>query len=68
MHLKKLHRAERGAKIVEVFRVKNNDFMQKNHIFSNFRGGLSLHLQQASVRVSLNVLSLQGIPRAWVAQ
>ena len=22
-----------------VFRVKNHDFMQKNHIFSNFRGG-----------------------------
>jgi hypothetical protein len=22
-----------------VFRVKNHDFMQKNHIFFNFRGG-----------------------------
>ena len=22
-----------------VFRVKNHDFTQKNHIFSNFRGG-----------------------------
>ena len=30
---------EEGAKIVGVFRVKNHDFMQKNHIFSNFRGG-----------------------------
>ena len=37
-HLKKLHRAEGGAKIVGVFRVKNHDFTQKNHIFSNFRG------------------------------
>ena len=27
------------AEIVGVFRVKNHDFMPKNHIFSNFRGG-----------------------------
>ena len=32
------HRAEGGAKIFGVFRVKNHDFTQKNHIFSNFRG------------------------------
>jgi hypothetical protein len=38
-HLKKLHRAEGGAKIFGVFRVKNHDFTPKNHIFSNFRGG-----------------------------
>ena len=38
-HLKKLRRAEGGAKIFEVFRVKNHDFTPKNHIFSNFRGG-----------------------------
>ena len=25
--------------ILGVFRVKNHDFTQKNHIFSNFRGG-----------------------------
>ena len=37
--LKKSRRAEGGAKIVGVFRVKNQDFTQKNHIFSNFRGG-----------------------------
>ena len=37
-HLKKLRRAEGGAKIVGVFRVKNHDFTPKNHIFSNFRG------------------------------
>jgi hypothetical protein len=38
-HLKKLRRAEGGAKIFGVFRVKNHNFTQKNHIFSNFRGG-----------------------------
>ena len=38
-HLKKLCRAEGGAKIFGVFRVKNHDFTKKNHIFSNFRGG-----------------------------
>ena len=37
--LKKLRRAEGGAKIFGVFRVKNHDFTQKNYIFSNFRGG-----------------------------
>jgi hypothetical protein len=35
-HLKKLRRAEGGAKIVGVFRVKNHDFTPKNDIFSNF--------------------------------
>ena len=37
MHLKKLRRAEGGAKIFGVFRVKNDDFTPNNHIFSNFR-------------------------------
>ena len=37
-HLKKMHRAEGGAKIFGVFRVKNHDFTPKNKIFSNFRG------------------------------
>ena len=37
--LKKLRRAEGGAKIGGVFRVKNHDFTPTNHIFSNFRGG-----------------------------
>ena len=41
-HLKKLRRAEGGAKIVGVFRVKNHDFTPKNLIFSNFRGGAPL--------------------------
>ena len=36
--LKKLCRAERGAKIFWVFRVKNHDFTPTNLIFSNFRG------------------------------
>ena len=37
-HLKKLRRAEGGAKVFGVFRVKNHEFTPKNHIFSNFRG------------------------------
>ena len=37
--LKKLRRAEGGANIFGVFRVKNHDITPKNHIFSNFRGG-----------------------------
>ena len=37
-HLKKWRRAEGGAKILRIFRVKNHDFTAKNHIFSNFRG------------------------------
>jgi hypothetical protein len=36
--LKKLHRAEGGAKIFGVFRVKNHDFTPKKHIFSNCGG------------------------------
>jgi hypothetical protein len=38
-HLKKLRRAEGGAKNFGVFRVKKHDFTPKNNIFSNFRGG-----------------------------
>ena len=38
---KKLRRAEGGAKVFGVFRVKNHDFTPKNHIFSNFRGAPS---------------------------
>ena len=38
-YLKKMRRAEGGAKMFRVFRVKNHDFTPKNHIFSNFRGG-----------------------------
>jgi hypothetical protein len=37
-HLKKLRRAEGGANIFGVFRVKNHDFTAKNHIFSNCEG------------------------------
>jgi hypothetical protein len=39
VHLKKLCRVEGGVKNFGVFRVKNHDFMPKNYIFSNFRGG-----------------------------
>ena len=38
-HLKKLRRAEGGAKIFGVFRVKNHDFTPKKSYFSNIRGG-----------------------------
>ena len=37
-HLKKSRRAEGGAKIFGVFRVKNHDLTTKNHIFSNCGG------------------------------
>ena len=36
--LKKMRRAEGGAKIFGVFRVKNHNFTPKNHIFSNCGG------------------------------
>ena len=40
-HLKKSHRAEGGAKILGVFRVKNQDFTQKKSYFFQFwRGGV----------------------------
>ena len=35
-HLKKLRRAEGGAKSFGVFRVKNHDFTPNNHIFFQF--------------------------------
>jgi hypothetical protein len=38
LHLKNLWRAEGGANIFGVFRVKNHDFTPKNHIFSNCGG------------------------------
>ena len=37
--LKKLRRAEGGANIFGVFRVKNHDFTPKNHIFPILGGG-----------------------------
>ena len=41
-YLKKLHRAKGGVKIFGVFRVKNHDFMPKNHIFSIAEGGAKI--------------------------
>ena len=41
---KKLRRAEGGAKIVEVFRVKNHYFTPKNHISSNCGGRRTKYL------------------------
>ena len=49
-HLYKLHRVEGGANNFRVFRVKNHDFTQKNHIFTNFRGG---HMPGASPPLDL---------------
>jgi hypothetical protein len=40
--LKKLRRAEGGAKIFGVFRVKNHDFTPKNLIFSIAEGGAKI--------------------------
>ena len=40
VHLKKMRRAEGGAKSVGVFRVENHDFTPKNLIFSNGGGRL----------------------------
>jgi hypothetical protein len=37
-HLKKLRRAEGGAKFFWIFRVKNHDFTPKKHIISNCGG------------------------------
>jgi hypothetical protein len=37
-HLKKLRRAEGGAKLFGVFRMKNHDITPKNHIFFNCEG------------------------------
>ena len=38
-HLKKMRRAEGGAKIFGIFRVKKSRFYAKKSYFSNFRGG-----------------------------
>jgi hypothetical protein len=61
-HLKKLRRAEAGTKIVGVFRVKNHDFTQKNHIFSNFsvgaRAGCALPLDPPLGHQFRNLLTL----------
>jgi hypothetical protein len=38
-HLKKLRRAEGGAKIVGVYRVKNHDFAPKKSYFFQLRRG-----------------------------
>jgi hypothetical protein len=43
-HLKKMRRAEGGAKIFGVFRVENHDFTPKNRIFFNGGGGREICL------------------------
>jgi hypothetical protein len=53
-HLKKLRRAEGGANIFGVFRVKNHDFTPKNHIFPILGGAREifgvLHVKNPSFR------------------
>jgi hypothetical protein len=56
-HLKKLSRAEGGAKIVGVFRVKNHDFTPKNHIFSNFRGVRIFNMQFNMIHHNIHIVS-----------
>jgi hypothetical protein len=57
-HLKKLHRAEGGAKIFAVFRVKNHDFTPKNLIFSNFGGGACAGIRPCDRRDLQTVVSV----------
>ena len=60
MHLKKLRRAEGGAKIFGVFRVKNDDFTQKIHIFSNFRGGAPVYIHALYLYYNYNPTCVQN--------
>ena len=59
-HLKKLRRAEGGTKNFGVFRVKNHDFMPKNHIFSNFRGGAH-RVRPAPEYVHVDMFNLSSV-------
>ena len=47
-HLKKMRRAEGGANIFGVFRVKNQDFTPKNH--NNRTPGRSIRPKSGSIR------------------
>ena len=65
-HLKKLRQAEGGAKIFEVFRVKNHDFTPKNTIFSNFRGGARrVRLPPWSRPCSSSMLKIKQFESVW---
>ena len=57
-HLKKLRRAEGGANIVGVFRVKNHDFTPKNNIFSILWGGGCAPLDPSLGHQFRNLLTL----------
>jgi hypothetical protein len=71
-HLKKLHRAEGGAKIVGVIRVKNHDFTPKNHIFSNCGGrrenfwGISCEKSRFHANKIIFFPILGGAPPPWI--
>jgi hypothetical protein len=53
-HFKKLRRAEGGAKMFGVFRVKNHDFTPKKLIFSIAKGGAKIF---EVFRVKVGVIS-----------
>jgi hypothetical protein len=55
--LKKLRRAEGGATIFGVFRVKNHDFTPKNHIFSNCGGRHELYVYITICHTAIENLS-----------
>ena len=69
--LKKLRRAEGGAKIFGVFRVKNHDYKPKNHIFSNCGGrcencwGISCEKSRFYAKKSY-FFQFQGGPPRWI--
>jgi hypothetical protein len=55
-HLKKLRRAEGGANIFGVFRVKNHDFTPKNHIFFNGGSAPVLHTRRRKTKQKHNTI------------
>ena len=70
--LKKLHRAEGGAKNFGVFRVKNHDFTPKNYMFSNCGGrrenfwGISCEKSRFYAKKSYFFQFQAGCPPPWI--
>jgi hypothetical protein len=61
-HKKKMRRAEGGAKLFWVFRVKNHDFTpKKNHIFSNFGSDPDYQKRMSNVVSKISSLFLQNV-------
>jgi hypothetical protein len=58
-----MRRAEGGANIFGVFRVKNHDFTQTNHIFSNFRGARpDTYVNRCASYLTLPLYKQQPLP------